>query len=105
MSLQVGSNIADAGKLERALPTFQLRYSQGQQGLCRGFKLEILPTGFPTFQLPLCRRQLGFPKLESWKIPYSYGEVCPGRMPGTPSAPSFQVSLNQQQQEKSAWAD
>ncbi len=105
MSLQVGNNIAVAGKLARVLPTFQLPHSQGQQGLGRGFKLEPLPTGFPTFQLPLCRRQPGFLKLESWKKPPSYGEVCPGRMPGTPSAPSFQVSLNQQQQEKSAWAD
>lgn len=104
MIFEVGKIIRLGWKLAGYLPTFQPLAWHFQLCVCDNFRLAVLPTSLPTFQPAVSGSDPCFSRLEVGKIFPSYREVCPGLMPGTPRLLS-QVSLNHQQQEKSAWAD
>jgi hypothetical protein len=105
MRPQVGKITPLGWKLAELLPTFQPAF-----GLCHCLfpgwaKLADLPTSLPTFQPPAWLIQCGFPRLEVGNFSPSYGGMCPGWMPGTPSRHRPQISINNHQGEKNAWAD
>lgn len=104
MILQVGKIMGLGWRLAGFLPTFQPTLKHGCLDVSSKSRLADLPTCLPTFQPAVCGSVLVFPRLEVGNFFLSYRAVCPGLMPGTPRLFS-QVSINQQQQEKSAWAD